>query len=517
MKHCPKLAAAAASLALTVIASADSRPHVAVADFRMAEGTNTRDLWMSVAIQETIAWRLRRIGTLVTLPTARLMQAQRDIRSDESGSPSLADIVRMLGARHIVSAVCTAGVSTVSLDLSLSLAGTAVPRTTSLSADQIFDLLDQATRWILEQLGPPTLDEPTQRLIFAAPARSPTALEYYAKAIQAARSENMRDVAFYVREAADSDPTFREIANLRARLALTAGRAGRADAARAARYLDQLARRAGDPLDRINAELNQGVLAVVTRQVDLAMDRFESALALAHRQSDLYMQVAAVGHICDLLLAVNLPRSVTEPEHRESLKREQYRRAADWQSIHLSLVTELRDLLATGPSAGKLAMIHEQLENWDEALSMHKRAIEASRQTGLSTPQAGAWMLLGRLHIRREKWADALDAVSRCLSFARPGAEPAVRVTLGGIYEAMDLPTEALGQYQLAYEHIRDGDDLRDQFTCLSKMAPLHKRAGRMTDALAALQEAIDIAHVLKLPKETELREMLKQWTAEEP
>ena len=48
-------------------------------------------------------------------------------------------------------------------------------------------------------------------------------------------------------------------------------------------------------------------------------------------------------------------------------------------------------------------------------------------------------------------------------------------------------------------------------------MAPLHKRAGRMTDALAALQEAIDIAHVLKLPKETELREMLKQWTAEEP
>ena len=106
MKHCPKPAAAAASLALTVVASiaaavpqteqaprsAGSRSHVAVAEFRMAEGTNARDLWMSVAFQEVIAWRLRRIKTLITVPTARLMQSQREIQSDEGRSTPLADI-----------------------------------------------------------------------------------------------------------------------------------------------------------------------------------------------------------------------------------------------------------------------------------------------------------------------------------------------------------------------------------------------------------------------------------------
>ncbi len=111
----------------------------------------------------------------------------------------------------------------------------------------------------------------------------------------------------------------------------------------------------------------------------------------------------------------------------------------------------------------------------------------------------------------------ALEATSRCLTLAGSDAQPVVRVALAGIYEAMDMPTEALGEYQLAYEQVGEGDDLPDQFVCLSRMAELHKRLGRRADAVGALQEAVDIAHVLKLPEEAELSEKLEQWRSQAP
>ncbi|MCH8849622.1 MAG: hypothetical protein IIC89_02205 [Chloroflexi bacterium] len=48
---------------------------MAVTGFRMAENTDARDRWMSVALQEMIAWRLRRVDTIIAVPTARLALA----------------------------------------------------------------------------------------------------------------------------------------------------------------------------------------------------------------------------------------------------------------------------------------------------------------------------------------------------------------------------------------------------------------------------------------------------------
>ncbi len=496
---------------------ADARPHVAVTDFRMAANTDVRDRWMSVALQEMIAWRLRRVDAIITVPTARLAQTQRELEADGERAIAPADTARMLGARHIVSGTCTAGVRTVSLDLTLSSPNRSQPETTGITAERLFDVLDQATGWVLDRLGASNLDEATRRLVFAAPAKTASAVEYYAKAVQAAHAGKVSDIAFYLRESGDSDPTFRETINLRARLGLTTGRAGRLGVAQAAEALQALARQANDTLDAINAEFTQGVLAVLSRQPDAAMDRFESALAKAYERRDPYMQIGAVGHLCDLLLAQTPPQVVTHAEQRSALAREYLRRAAEWQAIHLSLVTQLGDLVAKGPSAGKLALIYEQLERWDAALAMHKLAVEAARQTGLSTAEAGAWMLLGRFHSRREQWSDALEAMSRCLTLAGSDAQSVVRVALAGIYEGMDMPAEALGEYQIAYEQVGDGDDLPDQFVCLSRMAELHKRLGRRADAVAALQEAVDIAHVLKLPEEAELSEKLEQWRSQAP
>ena len=107
--------------------------------------------------------------------------------------------------------------------------------------------------------------------------------------------------------------------------------------------------------------------------------------------------------------------------------------------------------------------------------------------------------------------------MSRCLTLAGSDAQSVVRVALAGIYEAMDMPAEALGEYQLAYEQVSEGDDLPDQFVCLSRMAELNNRLGRRADAVGALQEAVDIAHVLKLPEESELREKLEQWKLQSP
>ena len=87
-------------------------------------------------------------------------------------------------------------------------------------------------------------------------------------------------------------------------------------------------------------------------------------------------------------------------------------------------------------------------------------------------------------------------------------------MALGGIYEALELHEEALAQFELAHEAVRKTDDLTNQFACLREIATVRMRLGQREKAIAALQEAIDIAHVLELREEQELRIELAGWQA---
>jgi tetratricopeptide (TPR) repeat protein len=506
--------------------TADDRPRVAVIRVEMAPGADPRDAWMSVAIDETLTWRLRRVQGLITTPTARLTQARREFAEESAAAagptaPSTERVAEMLGARRFISGVCTTTVGRgVSLELELSSAiGSAEPPArTVIAAAGIFDALDQATRWLLDQLVVAgSLDAAVRELIFAPPCRSPTALEYYAKAVIAARAEKMSDVAHYVEQSLGYDAAFREALHMRSRLALNVGRAGEMEAARGMIALGELARRANDSLDRFNAELGEGIVAAMSRNVDGALDRFESAMTIGHERRDPYEQIAAAGHLTDLYLAQRPPGDVQDEERRKRLARELLARAADWQAVHLDLVRGLVDVLAEGPSATKLALIREELEQWPEALALHKQALAAAERTGLQRPAAGAWMLLAQHHSRRRQWGEALEAAGRCLALSREQDAPAARVMLAEVHEAMGTPSEALGQYELAYAQIRDSDKLRDQLLCLRRMAELRMKLGRKREAMAAQRDAIDIAHALALPDEEELRRTLEAWQAAGP
>ncbi len=478
---------------------------------------------MPVAIEETLTWRLRRVASLVTVPTARLTQARREFAdetaADKAGAPISAEhIARLLGAQRFVSGVCrtTAGRS-VTLDLRVTGEGRP-PAQTTIAAESLFHALDEATRWLLDQLGAAsTLDAATRELIFVPPCRTPTALEYYAKAVMAARDGKMTDVGHYIEQSLSYDTTFREALHMRSRLAINLGRAGEMEAARGMIALGELARRANDPLDRFNAELGEGIVAAMSRNVDGALGRFESAMTIGFERRDPYEQIAAAGHLSDLYLALRPPADVEDEQRRKRLAGELLGRAAEWQSIHLDLVRGLGDVPAEGPSATKLALIREELEQWPEALALHRQALAAAERTGLQRPQAGAWMLLAQHHSRRKQWSEALDAAGRCLALSREADAPAARVMLAEVQEAMEMPAEALGQYELAYAAIRDGDKLRDQLVCLRKMAELRMRLGRRREAIAAQREAIDVAHALELPEETELRRTLEAWEAGGP
>jgi tetratricopeptide (TPR) repeat protein len=87
-----------------------------------------------------------------------------------------------------------------------------------------------------------------------------------------------------------------------------------------------------------------------------------------------------------------------------------------------------------------------------------------------------------------------------------------VRLILAEIYRDMSLPEEALAQLALAYDQVRKTDDLTGQFNCLREIATAHMQLGHRDKAIAALQDAIDIAHVLGLREESSLRSQLEEW-----
>lgn len=496
--------------------AADPRPRLVIAGFEPAPDGDERDAWIATALEELLTYRLRRVPALRTVPTVRAYQGRQELKGPGPAPPWPA-VAGALGADLLCAGRCrgTAARAVVELELRRLGPGGAPAAAVALPEARLPEALDAATRWLLESAGLENLPEPVAARVFAAPSRSLNAIEYYARATLAARAEQLSEALRCARESIASDLHFRPAQALLAQLELRAGALPAAGARW--RALAAAARRADDALDRAQAELGQCLVAQVERSFDAARTRAETALELLVAERDPYGQLATLNVLCDLHLTRPPPGPDTPAAERERLVAENLAQAAAWQARALELLEALGDRVGALPATSKLALICERLDRLDDALALHQRTLALAEELGAPRHAATAWLYIGQCHRRRERWSDALDALNRCLALAEEPARPGVRIILGGIYLDMQQPAEALAQFTAAEAQLAGGPDLAQRFTCLHQSALARWQLGRRDEAIATLQQAIDVAHALELPDERALRTLLESWRSESP
>ena len=283
-----------------ISAPAKTSAPLVVIGFQPDAALDPRDAWTATAVEETLAWRLGRVPALTVPPTVRTHQARRELaEGDEDPPAEWARVVRLLGAKHWLKGTCTGRPGALNLELELIAVDVpdAEPVTVELGPARLFDVIDDATRWTLGQLDVPRISVATAELVFAPPAASPGAVEYYAKAVSAAQAGKLRDVPYYLERALDYDRAFCPALLLLAKIELR-GTALPA-AATHLRRVKLLAADRGDAVSESEFERSQGLLLMMTRSFEPARKRFESALAIAFACNDTYGQLAAMNGLCD--------------------------------------------------------------------------------------------------------------------------------------------------------------------------------------------------------------------------
>ena len=499
-------------------APADTRPHVAVIPFEMDTAAPERDAWMATAVQETLAWRVRRAPGVIVIPTARLHQGRRELEEGATEQIEWPRVASLLGADRILTGRCSG--SPQALVIQLRLLETGAERKlcaeTTLEAARTFDALDAATRWALEQLGVAPVPGRVEHVIFSPPARSPSAVEYYMRALMAARAGDVERGEYYLRQSLGYDSYYRPALSMSAQFELLRGAGGLLSAETRLRAVGDLAEVCGDALDQASSELGQGTVLQLRGAFDAAYTRFETSLAMAYEHDWPYAQLSAANSLCDLYLTRRPPDGVAE-EALKCFEQQTLTHAAQWEEVCLDLMQRLGDVLGEAPGANKLALIYERLDDSEHAMQAHQRTLAAAERVRSRRHQATAWLYIGQWYQRNERWDDALSATTRCLELAPSAMEPTVRLALAGIYEQRGEPAKALEQMESACKQINAGEDLPSQLVCARRIAELRMQLGQRDAAAASLQEAIDIAHALGLAEETALREKLAEWKGKSP
>lgn len=488
---------------------------LAVIGFASPRDADERDVWLPVAFEELLVRRLRHVPGVRVAPTMRLYQGRSELHDPRRDPPPWPVVIRGLGLDYWVSGSCRGPEFAVEVELTLRRLCTPQQLTsgTTLPPGRLFDNLDAATRWILEELGVGDLPAALTERVFGKPCRSPTAIEYYARALMAARANKTEDALRYASQCVASDPLFRPGLAMLAQTEVPLGPSGRGSAARRLRALSELAAREGDMLDRARAEIGLSLISQSEGAFEAACKRAENALCWSFEQDDLYGQMAALTALADAHLTRPLPLApALPPEARERFIRQNMRVAADWQEVLVDLLYEMEDRIGALPAVNKLALIYERLGEGEAALRMHERTLTLATELDSPRHQATAWLYLGQWYRDRQRWQEALDATARCLALADDDAKAAVRIVLGSVYQSMGRHEESLGQFELAYEQARRNEDLLNQYTCLREIAAVRLKLGQRDLAISALQEAIDLAHVLELREEQRLRQDLEKW-----
>ncbi len=493
-----------------VAAAQPTAPPLAVVGFE-ARDLAARDAWVPLALEETLTWRLRRVPQLLAIPSVRLHQARDELRERDDAPPiAWKRVVTLVGARQWLTGRCSGRASKLIVELELrDVSDGRVLAGATLGPDRLMAVIDQATRWTLGQLDVRDLPPEVDRLIMAPPARSPSALEYYAKAVTAARQQKFRDAKFYVDNALNYDPDYRPALMLLSKLALKVTPANLAAAERFLRRFRLSARRAGDPVDLAQYEIGQGLVLMMSKSFAVARKRFETALKSAADRHDTFGTLAARVSLSEYWINV--------PADDEQARKENLGRALALQQETVQLLDQLHDRVSLVVANNKLGWIHDRLGHDQQALAAYQASLSAAEATGSLRNQATAWLFLGQWHRRHQQWDQAVAAVRRCLELAGDQARPRVRMELAAVERERGDLREALAQYRTALAELESGDDLLSQFACQRAAAELQMELGDRQSAIASLAAAIEIAEALELGNLDELRAQLARWQTGQP
>ncbi len=511
----PLLSTAAAAQDESARPKSSTCPRLAIAGFSPAEGTDARDTWLAVAVEEFLAERLRRVPGLITIPTVRLHQARAELQGPDKKPPSWERVVRGLGATWHVRGTCAGYADR--LELTLALSPTSNPQSASehtIGPDRFNAVLNAATTWLLTQLEAlPPGDEQRDQLT-KSPSTSLSAVEYYARGLSSLRVSDLRNAARYTSQAISSDGRLRPALALQARIS-TAARVY-SDAQATYRMLAHEARRANDDLDRARAELGQALVAQVNGGFHAAHTRVETALQIADELHDPYVRIAAANTMADLYLTRKLPTTSGDrsPEQLQQQARDNLNAAVTWLNRLIDLLAEQHDQIGALPAINRLALVYERLGRYDDAIATHQRMLKLAEQLASRPHQATAWLYLGQCYRQQDRLDDAQRALQRCLALVGEEAEAGVRIVLGSLLLDADRPADARKELEAAYKKLRDGTDLPNQFACLRQLATARLESGDRAAAIQALQEALDIAVVLELAEAPAVREQLESWKA---
>lgn len=487
----------------------DPRPRLAVVDFEPEPGTDERDTWIPLAFEELLARRLRRVPDLTVIPPIRLHQARRELQQPGGPLPPWPEVVQALGATHVLIGRGTGPSHDVVLKLSLGHIHTTWPVADNgfVRPGRFADVLDISTRWVLEQLKLPDLPDGARARVFAPLPESLNAVESYARAVGAFRADDPRAALQLAGEAVSHDPRFRPALGLLAQLELQAGPEGLQSAARHLRYLNDMARAAGDDCDRANAELALSLLHQAEGFPDAARTRADTAQRLAGELRDVYAEVAALSWLADLHVTWPAPTDPPPaPEAVRGFQQAKLREAVAYQRALLKLLGDINDRIGALPAMSKLALMLERLEDPQAALEAHKQTLKLAMELGSRRHTATAWLYLGEWYRKQSRWDEAVTALEECLDAADETTRPQVRVVLGNVYFARGSYEKALAEFQQAYEKLKDQPDLGRRFVCLREMARTHAALGQTKDALAAFDQAIELARALELSEVDGLR-----------
>lgn len=515
---CCGAAAAAGQTGPTAESSASATGPIAVVAFVADQSVDPRDQWLPTAIEEALYARLRRLPGCAVMPTVRAYQARRELESDSEPEPKWERVLPLLGARVHIHGTVGGHPDALTLELVFQPLGSAAApqQTVQLGPGKMFGVLDDATRWLLQRLELKRIASETEKLIFAPPGATGSALEYYARAIRAARDRNPRDAIYYLTKTINYDGAHLSAQLMMAEMEARLTPSARATASARLRHVLDLARRNHDRRLEIEIELAHGTVLLLSDSFGPALERLRRALELAGTEQDIYGRIAALNAIADAHLRREArPDRDLENEQRERFQTEQLEQAAQALEGVLQSLGELHDRVAEPPIANKLALVYERLDQPQRALAAHKRTLAAAQSIGSAQSQATAWMFLGQWYRGQEQLDDARDAMLECLKLASAASQPKVRIALADIYDARGAREEALKQYLLAYEAIKDGDELGNQLICLQHIAQIHKDLEHTDQAVRALQDALDIAQILESPIEKSLREKLAEWKSE--
>lgn len=431
--------------------------------------------WTAVACREYVIWKLQRTGK-VDCPDSFLadeLLVRLAGKGDNRREVTLAMLHAAVGATRVIEGSCAGG--TVDFEAAITVAGPDRDpvKAGPIAGASLLDWCAAVARQTIEamELGRRTADNDNR------PTMSPSAWEFYAQARQALSARQVRQAHDLALDALTRDEKFRLAHRLRAR---TLTGIGRWDlAGKATRQYIRLASNARDRVDILAAVHNMALVCVRRDMPEMARELFEEALDSAETletRSNVFAEMAELGRFFLVAHGQAKTRAAVDDDLATAAENDD--------------PEEVRKQQAEAKKLRKLADQHLR-----SAAERFSQALEFARATGNMMAVQEAHNQIGLLNDVRENYREAASAHRRALDVAvriddRYGQAVALH-QLGQIAQKQKRPDEALGYYQRSLQ-AAESHGTRDQaLATFSNMATVHKQQSQFGKALAAQEKGI--------------------------